>query len=87
MRLRITPEIGKVGRVVHVDGELVGEGPHELQRICTPVGGPLGLDLSGLDRIDQAGIDLLHALERSGARLEGMNPYISMLVRGSREPW
>jgi hypothetical protein len=72
--------------VIHVDGELVGEGPRELQKICMPLGAPLALDLSWLDRIDREGIRVLHALERSGVCLQGMNPYIAMLVRGSREP-
>ena len=86
MRLRITPDIGEGRWVVHVDGELVGEGPRELQKTCVPLGRPLALDLSGLDRIDHAGIEVLHALERSGACLQGMNPYIAMLVRGARTP-
>lgn len=69
--------------MVHVDGELVGEGPRELQKTCMPLGAPLDLDLSGLNRLDDAGIETLKALERSGASLQGMNPYIAMLVRGS----
>ena len=68
-----------------MDGELVSEGLPELQRICMPLGVPLDLDLSGLGRIDSDGINVLHTLARSGFSLQGMNPYIAMLVSGSGE--
>lgn len=83
MRLRITPTIGEDRRAIQVDGELIGEGAGELRKTCMPLAAPLALDLSGLDRVDDAGIELLHELERRGASLQGMNPYIAMLVRGS----
>jgi len=85
MRLRITTESVKGRTIVHVDGELLEEGVPELRRVCDQATEPLTLDLANLNQVDAPGIELLDALTRRGARLQGMNPYVALLLRRHRK--
>ncbi len=83
MRFRITVETKGGETKVQVDGDLVGEGPRELRRACAGIAGAFTLELAGLERVDQSGIELLRALMGTGASLRGMNPYMALLLQGS----
>ena len=47
------------------------------------IAGAFTLELAGLERVDQSGIELLRALMGTGASLRGMNPYMALLLQGS----
>lgn len=84
MRLRIdrSEEAGVV--TVRVAGWLDVAGTAELQREC---GGPpplLRLDLCELRAADAGGLDALLGLERAGAVLTGVSPYIELLLNARR---
>ena len=82
MLLRIWEERLEDFTVVHVAGRLMGEGVEELCRVCMGSGSRLRVDLAGLLQADDLGLSLLRSLRASGAELEDMSPFISLLLDG-----
>jgi hypothetical protein len=73
---RETPD----GVIVEIHGWLREDVLGELESACESVPGPLRLDLSRLKGADQAGLLALQVRAHAGARLEGMSPYIRLLL-------
>ena len=69
---------------VRVDGWLDGVGVEELKRVCEAAPPPTRLDLSELRSTDPGGVDALLGLERAGAELVSVPPYIRLLLSGRR---
>ena len=83
MKLRIARETARSGiTLIRVDGELVGEGVGELEKVCDAVDGPLQLDLTNLRSADARGLGRIRALVGRGASLRGVSPYIALLLDG-----
>lgn len=79
MRLRITQTSERATTVLRVDGELVGEGARELERVAGTVH-PLRLDLSNLLRADAGGLAALRRQAAAGAELANVPPYFELLL-------
>jgi hypothetical protein len=84
VRLRIdrTEEGGKV--TVRVAGWLEADGTGELIRACAGVSPAMRVDLSELRRADPRALDVLLELERAGAVLAGVSPYVDLLLKARR---
>jgi hypothetical protein len=82
MLLRISAERLGEATVVHVAGRLVGEGVEELGRVCTAAPRPLRIELAGLLHADELGLSLLRSLRAAGAELNGVSPFIGLLLEG-----
>ena len=80
MLLRIAEERLGDTTVVHVAGRLVGVGVEELRRTCQTASSPVRVDLSGLLEADEVGLSLLRALGESGVELDGVSPFIHLLL-------
>ncbi len=79
MRFRITKTTDGPTSVLHVDGELLGEGVRELERAAAAVR-PLRLDLTNLLRADAAGLAALRRLAAAGVQLTGLSSYFALLL-------
>jgi RNA polymerase sigma-70 factor (ECF subfamily) len=69
---------------LRVEGRLTHETVEELRMACESVlttHRSLHLDVAGLQFVDPTGIDLLHGLERQGARLGGCSGFVGELLR------
>ena len=83
MKLRIAQGTARSGITrIQVDGELVGEGVGELEKVCRAIDGALELDLANLRVADARGLRRIRALAGQGARLVGVSPYIALLLDG-----
>jgi ABC-type transporter Mla MlaB component len=76
--LRITQDSTDPTRL-RVDGRLARERVQVLERECRQ-SGVTAIDLAGLRSADVAGATLLHTLRAGGVRLEGLSPYIELLL-------
>jgi ABC-type transporter Mla MlaB component len=83
MSIRITRTSDAGGTVLHVDGQLCSENLAELMKEHRYVEGALALELSNLQSVDSAGIDLLLELISLGAQTRGASPYIELLLKES----
>ena len=83
MRLRIIETSDGATTVLHVDGELLGEGVLELERVAGGVR-PLRLDLSNLLRADAGGLVALRRLAAAGVELANVPPYVALLLDTSK---
>jgi anti-anti-sigma regulatory factor len=84
VRLRID-RIDEPGIVtIRVAGWLEAAGTEELQRVCKGPPPQLQLDLSELRAADASGLDALLGLQRAGAVLTGVPPYIELLLNARR---
>ncbi len=79
MRLRIIETSDGTTTVLHVDGELLGEGVRELERVAGAAR-PLRLDLTNLLRADARGLAALRRLAATGAELANVPPYVALLL-------
>ncbi len=79
MRLCITKTTGGTTTVLHIDGELLGEGVRELERVALAAH-PLRLDLTNLLRADTDGLEVLLQLAAAGADLVSIPPYFALLL-------
>jgi len=82
--LRISDERLGEATVVHVAGRLAGEGVDELGRLCAALPHPLRIDLTELLHADELGLSLLRALRDSGAELEGVSPFLHLMLEEGR---
>jgi hypothetical protein len=78
--IRIERRVTEDGVIVELHGWLREEVLGELESVCGSIPGPLLLDLSRLAGADQAGLRALRSRVHAGARLEGVSPYIQLLL-------
>ncbi len=87
MPLRITKNDTQPGRVTLVlEGTVMLPWIDELYRECLKCSGlntTVGLDLRGVDFVDEHGVTALRALIQKGVRLVNVPPIIDELVRES----
>jgi hypothetical protein len=86
LTIRIERRETKDGVIVELHGWLREEVLGELDRVCGSGPGPLHLDLSRLAGADQAGLRALRSRIDAGARLEGVSPYIRLLLESGDRP-
>ena len=86
MSLRITTTTDEAMNVVHIDGQLAGDGVAELGRECRIAGRPLALDLSNLRWTDTKGLQLIKTLMDQGVRIRGVSPFVDLLLKEERQP-
>jgi anti-anti-sigma regulatory factor len=80
VRLRVhTIQEGSI-TVVHIDGELAGEGVQEVERLVRSVAGQKAVDLTHLMHADSDGLEVIHTLQRAGAELRGVNAMVKFLL-------
>jgi RNA polymerase sigma-70 factor (ECF subfamily) len=83
--MRVTRIAAGAGiETLRVEGRLTHETVEELRMACESVlttHRSLHLDVAGLQFVDPTGIDLLHGLERQGARLGGCSGFVGELLR------
>jgi ABC-type transporter Mla MlaB component len=79
---RETPE----GVVVELHGWLSREVLGEFVSLCDSVVPPLRIDLSQLAGTDDAGVAALRTCIAAGVRLEGISPYIRLLLDSAPLP-
>ena len=79
MNLYIAKEDGPKRRTLHISGRLAADGAGEFETAC---GDParLVIDLSELLSADETGIRLLVEVRDGGAQLEGVPPFIQLLL-------
>ncbi len=65
---------------VSVAGRLEGSGVREFLNICHSIEGTMVIDLSGLRSGDSEGLDAIRELNREGAELRGVSPFIELLL-------
>ena len=80
MTIRIERRETQDGVIVELHGWLREDVLGELESVCGSVTDPLRLDLSRLTGADEAGLRALRSRADAGARLEGVSPYIRLLL-------
>jgi len=71
---------------MELQGRLIGPWVDELRRVAGEAASRCGrvvLDLSALSFVDGCGADLLRELAREGIGLDGVTPYIAVLLEPS----
>lgn len=86
MTIRITAIGNDEVQVLKVDGQLSGENGVELVRACEAVTGCLVLDLRDLRFADRRGVGMLRELRARGAVLQGLSPYLELLLGSGGVP-
>ena len=81
LMITITDEPG--GTQVRVDGWLEGDGVAEFVRVVDAAAGPVRLLLRDLRGADAAGLAALRRLTDRGTSLEGLSPYIRLMLANS----
>jgi hypothetical protein len=67
-----------------VDGLLQTDDIETLYRECMDACGTVTLDLAQLRSADACGVDAIHQLVSQGAQLQGLSPYLELLLSTSR---
>ena len=80
MTLRITAQDDDETKILQVDGSLTQEEVPVLCGVVETRGTPVRLDLTHLISADSDGLAALRLLRDSGASLEGVSPYIALLL-------
>ena len=81
MTVRITPKPNCQRTVLQVDGRLSSADVGELTREFANAQPPIVLDLSELRSVDSRGADALLDLVAQGAELNGVTPYVEVLLK------
>ena len=84
MVVRITKTNSEERTVLRVDGLLQAADVEALNREWATAGGTVTLELSQLRSADNRGVEAIHELVSSGAALQGLSPYIELLLSTSR---
>jgi hypothetical protein len=66
--------------VVRVEGWLDADGAAELEAVVAGLAGRVRLQLSGLKSADEAGLASLRGLWTRGVSLNGLSPYLRLLL-------
>ena len=80
MQVRITVTDSRAGTLVKVDGWLESEGAAELARVLQSALPPVRLLAHDLRGVDSAGLSVLQRLAGAGIPMEGLSPYIGLLL-------
>jgi anti-anti-sigma regulatory factor len=82
--LRITEQSSPAGgKVVVLEGRLVGPWVPELRRVIGEAGpGEITVDLEGVSFADENGVAILRSLRDSGVRLARSSGFLAALIRG-----
>jgi hypothetical protein len=83
MQVRITVVEGASRRMIRVDGWLSNGAVRELRAVLASTPGPFGLVLKDLCGADPEGLALLDRVARSGVALDGLSPYLQLLLAAS----
>jgi ABC-type transporter Mla MlaB component len=84
MAFRVTGTEGEGGGVLRIDGHLDRDSLAELECACEIAQRPITLDLSGLRLADEAALEALVRLERTGTRLIGASQYLELRLASCR---
>jgi hypothetical protein len=84
MVVRITKTNADERTVLRVDGLLQADDVEALNREWATAGGTVTLELSQLRSADSRGVEAIHELVSHGVRLQGLSPYIELLLSTSR---
>jgi hypothetical protein len=76
----ITVSEGLAGTSVKVDGWLGGDGVPELVRVLDAAVAPVRLLAHDLRGADAAGVSALRRLADGGTRIDGLSPYLQLLL-------
>jgi hypothetical protein len=77
-RIDIKSEESEV--VVCFAGRLSRDAATQLRNVCEPIEGVFALDLSHLLYADDAGIEVIRAIDEQGTEIRGASPFIQLLV-------
>jgi hypothetical protein len=80
LTIRIERRETEDGLIVELHGWLREDVLGEFESACGSVPGPIRLDLSRLAGADEAGLGALRSRAHAGTRLEGVSPYIRLLL-------
>jgi hypothetical protein len=81
--IRIERRETQDGVIVELHGWLREEALGEFEGVCQSVPGLLLLNLSRLAGADRAGLRALRSRVDAGARLEGVSPYVQLLLEST----
>ena len=81
MVFRITVTEKEAMASVRVEGRLEASGVADLRDACCRRGGPVRLDLSGLQSADEVGLNALCTLRAEGHEFHGATPYFEQLLK------
>jgi hypothetical protein len=81
--IRISTRRTELSTIVAIDGQLVSADLEEVRGVWFSVGGPVVLDLGGLDACSEDGVELLREWVRGGARLRAAAPFLRMVLEGA----
>jgi hypothetical protein len=76
----ITVSADLAGTSVRVDGWLAGAGVPELVRVLESAAAPVRILAHDLRGADAAGVSTLRRLAGEGARIDGLSPYMQLLL-------
>jgi anti-anti-sigma regulatory factor len=66
--------------VMRVAGRLAGDAVVHLTQACESANGSVVLDLSKLMFADDAGVEVIRALQKKGAEISGASSFIRLLI-------
>jgi len=81
MTIRITVSSEGSEVVVYLVGRLSEDATKELIDTCDAIKGNFVLDLSKLLFADDAGIDVIRAMSKQGAKIRGASQFIQLLIK------
>jgi hypothetical protein len=84
MVVRITKTDSQERTVLRVDGLLQAADVEALNREWETACGTVTLELSQLRSADSRGVEAIHDLVSQGVSLEGLSPYLELLLSTSR---
>lgn len=84
MVVRITKTNAVNQTVLKVDGLLQAADVEALHNEWSKVGGAVTLELSQLQTADSHGVEAIHDMVTCGARLQGLSPYMKLLLSTTR---
>jgi hypothetical protein len=74
------------GTLIRVDGWLTGEGVTELVRVLNSAPAPIHVFVHDLRGADAAGLSVLGRLAGEGVALDGLSPYIQLMLAKPANP-
>jgi anti-anti-sigma regulatory factor len=80
MTIRIDVNSEGPEAVVYLAGRLSGDAAEQLGDTCDSINGTFVLDLSKLLFSDDAGIDVIRAINEQGTRIRGASKFIQLLI-------
>ena len=84
MVVRITRKSSVDRTVLKVDGLLQAADVESLNQEWASAPGDVTLELSQLQSADSRGVEAIHGMVQRGARLQGLSPYLELLLSTSR---